>query len=215
MLRPGCRRLCAGRGTVEPHGRGQGRWSFRGQSAGGSCAGNPRGAGLKPPSPAPACPLGPLRRWSRMPNLDWARWAASARRWRSTAARWAVFHAGRSAPAAFRRWFDFCSPTRRLRAAGDAGLADGVRPDVSGGAGRGLSCRVSWLNLMPDGEGASLHFRLLPADWETDQRGRGRTAGQGRPGDPSEGLPAASWFLNINSADDLRRAEAHFQSFIA
>ena len=29
------------------------------------------------------------------------------------------------------------------------------------------------------------------------------------------GLPAASWFLNINSADDLRRAEAHLPGFIA
>jgi molybdopterin-guanine dinucleotide biosynthesis protein A len=30
-----------------------------------------------------------------------------------------------------------------------------------------------------------------------------------------EGLPAASWFSNINSAEDLRRAEEHFPGFIA
>lgn len=30
-----------------------------------------------------------------------------------------------------------------------------------------------------------------------------------------DGLPAASWFSNINAADDLRQAEAHFPGFIA
>jgi molybdopterin-guanine dinucleotide biosynthesis protein A len=30
-----------------------------------------------------------------------------------------------------------------------------------------------------------------------------------------EGLPASSWFFNINSSDDLRQAEANFPGFIA
>jgi hypothetical protein len=85
-------RVCAGRGTVEPHGPRTRLWSeLTRPAAGRSCTGNAARSGLAASIAGGSSSAQGLRRWSRTPNPAWALWAASARRWPPRLARWAVF----------------------------------------------------------------------------------------------------------------------------
>ena len=65
---------------------------------------------------------------------------------------------------------------------------------------------------MPGGEGAFLRFRLPPVELgkPINAVDAELLAAGGQVAHP-DGLPAAAWFLNINTAEDLRRAAEHFR----